>query len=108
MNDNQVVKPVVIDWISALLEDKAHRSKVKLNGQYVTYEIYKKMRDGNMLSIYIYLETEEGYVKEAQLLTSSGEVWAVKPFSIEKKDDGLIIAFQFDIEVRERGASDGI
>lgn len=108
MNDNQVVKPVVIDWISALLEDKAHRSKVKLNGRYVNYEIYKKLRDENTLRIYVYLETEEGYVEEAQLLTSSGEVWAVKPFSIEKKDDGLIIAFEFDIEVRERGASDGV
>ncbi|MET3657817.1 hypothetical protein [Sporosarcina psychrophila] len=97
-----VVQQVLIDRLINYLDDVIHRGKVKLNGQYVNYDIFKTVKEGNVLRKYIYLETETGYVEEAQLLTSTNEVLAIKPFSIEKEDNGLVLAFEFKITIQEQ------
>lgn len=96
-----IIQPILIDRLINYLDELVFRGKVKLNGQFVTYEIFKTVRDGNKLRKYIYLTTEIGLVEEAQLLSNSGDVLAIKPFSIEKQDDGLILAFEFTITVQE-------
>lgn len=96
-----VVQSIVTERLINYLDELIYRGKVKLNGQYVNYEIFKTVREGNVLRKYIYLETETGFVEEAQLLSSMNEVLAVKPFSIEKQDDGLVLAFEFTITVQE-------
>lgn len=96
-----VVQQVLIDLLINYLDEIVHRGKVKLNGQYINYDIFKTVQEGNVLRKYIYMETETGYVEEAQLLSSMNEVLAVKPFSIEKQDDGLVLAFEFTITVQE-------
>lgn len=96
-----VIQPVLIDRLTSYLDELVFRGKVKLNGQYVTYDIFKTVREGSVLRKYIYLQTESGLVEEAQLLSNSGDVLAIKPFSIEKQDDGLILAFEFTITVQE-------
>ena len=96
-----VVQQLLIDRLISYLDELIHRGKVKLNGQYVNYDIHKTVKEGNGVRKYIYLETEMGYVEEAQLLSSSNEILAIKPFSIEKKDNGLVLAFEFTITVQE-------
>ncbi|MET3658537.1 hypothetical protein [Sporosarcina psychrophila] len=96
-----IIQPILIDRLINYLDELVFRGKVKLNGQFVTYDIFKTVRDGNKLRKYIYLTTEIGLVEEAQLLSNSGDVLAIKPFSIEKSDDGLILAFEFTITVQE-------
>ena len=96
-----IIQPILIDRLINYLDELVFRGKVKLNGQFVTYEIFKTVRDGNKLRKYIYLTSEIGLVEEAQLLSNSGDVLAIKPFSIEKQDDGLILAFEFTITVQE-------
>jgi hypothetical protein len=96
-----VVQPIVTDRLINYLDELIKRGKVKLNGQYVNYEIFKTVKENNLLRKYIYLETETGYVEEAQLLSSMNEVLAIKPFSIEKSDDGLVLAFEFTITIQE-------
>lgn len=96
-----VVQQLLIDRLINYLDEIIHRGKVKLNGQYVNYDIFKTVKEENVLRKYIYLETETGFVEEAQLLSSMNEVLAVKPFSIEKQDDGLVLAFEFTITVQE-------
>lgn len=96
-----IIQPILIDRLIGYLDELVFRGKVKLNGQYVNYEIFKTVRDGNTLRKYIYLTSEIGLVEEAQLLSNSGDVLAIKPFSIEKQDDGLILAFEFTITVQE-------
>ncbi|KAA0944063.1 hypothetical protein FQ087_18225 [Sporosarcina sp. ANT_H38] len=96
-----VVQQVLVDRLINYLDELVHRGKVKFNGQYVNYDIFKTVKEGKVLRKYIYLETETGYVEEAQLLSSANEILAIKPFSIEKKDDGLVLAFEFTITVQE-------
>lgn len=96
-----VVQPLLVERLVNYLDDLVHRGKVKLNGQYVNYDIFRTVKDDNVLRKYIYLETETGYVEEAQLLSASGDVLAIKPFSIEKSKDGLVLAFEFTITVQE-------
>lgn len=96
-----VVQQILVDKIVNYLDELISRGKVKINGQYKNYDIFKTVKKGNVLRKYLYLETETGYVEEAQLLTSMDEVLAVKPFSIEKQDDGLVLAFEFTIEIKE-------
>lgn len=96
-----VVQQTLIDRLVNYLDEVIHSGKVKLNGQYVNYEIFKTVKEGNVLRKYIYLETETGYVEEAQLLSSGNDVLAIKPFNIEKQDDGLVLAFEFKITVEE-------
>lgn len=97
----EVVQPILIERLVNYLDELIFRGKVKLNGQYMNYDIFKTVKEGNVLRKYLYLETETGYVEEAQLLTSMNEVLAIKPFSIEKQDDGLVLAFEFTITVQE-------
>lgn len=97
----EVVQKNLIDKMINYLDELIHHGKVKLNGQYKNYEIFKTLKEDNVLRKYLYLETEIGYVEEAQLLTSMNEVLAIKPFSIEKQDDGLVLAFEFTITVKE-------
>lgn len=96
-----VVQQILVDKIINYLDELIFRGKVKINGQYKNYDIFKTVKEGNVLRKYLYLETETGYVEEAQLLSSMGEVLAIKPFAIEKQDDGLVLAFEFTITVKE-------
>lgn len=96
-----VVQQVLIDKLINYLDELIFRGKVKLNGEYKNYDVFKTVKEGNILRKYLYLETEIGYVEEAQLLTSMNEVLVIKPFAIEKQDDGLVLAFEFTIEVKE-------
>ena len=97
----QVVQDVLIQKLLNYLDEIIHAGKIKLNGEYVTYTIFKTKIEGNMIRKYLYMETEMGYIEEAQLVTSMGEVLAIKPFSIEKLEDGLVLAFEFKITVVE-------
>lgn len=96
-----VVQQILVDKIVNYLDELISKGKVKINGQYKNYDIFKTVKKGNVLRKYLYLETETGYVEEAQLLSSMGEVLAIKPFAIEKQDDGLVLAFEFTITVKE-------
>jgi len=96
-----VIQDLLIERLVNYLDELIFKGKVKLNGQYVDYAIFKTIKEKNTIRKYIYLETEVGFVSEAQLLSSSNEVLAIKPFSIEKKDDGLVLAFEFTIEIKE-------
>lgn len=96
-----VIQPILVERLLNYLDELIFRGKVKINGEFVDYEIFKTVRDGNVTRKYIYLTTEVGLVEEAQLLSNSGDVLAVKPFSIHKAEDGLVIAFEFKITVQE-------
>lgn len=97
----KVIQPLLIEKLINYLDDLIFRGKVKINGEYKNYEVFKTVKEGNVLRKYLYLETETGYVEEAQLLTSMNEVLAIKPFAIEKQDDGLVLVFEFTITVEE-------
>ena len=95
------VQPILTDKLLNYLDQLIYYGKVKINDQYVDYEIFKTVIEGNILRKYIYLQTEEGLVEEAQLLSSANEVLAIKPMTIEKQEDGLVLAFEFAINIQE-------
>ena len=105
---NNVTQPIVIDWIIELLKSKAHKGLVKINGEYKRFDIYKTYRDGDKVRFLLYVTSDVGLVEEAQLVSSTGEVWALKPYSINKQDDGLVLAFEFDITIMESGDGNGV
>lgn len=95
------VQPILVDKLINFLDQLIYFGKIELDGQYVDYQIHKTIIEGNVLKKYIYLQSEIGRVEEAQLLSSANEVLAIKPMLIEKQDDGLMVAFQFVINVQE-------
>lgn len=96
-----VIQPILVERLLSYLDELISRGKVKVNGEFANYDIFKTVRDGNTVRKYLYLTTEVGLVEEAQLLSNSGDVLAVKPFSIHKADDGLVLTFEFKITVQE-------
>ena len=96
-----IVQQVLIDGLIKYMDNFMTKGRVKLNGEYVQYSIFKTVIEGNVLRKYIYLDTEVGKVEEAQLLSDNGDVLAIKPSNITKKDDGLVLAFEFTVMVRE-------
>lgn len=87
----------ILDFIDSLVD----KGKVKINGTYHNYSIFKTLKENNTVRKYIYLDSEIGYVEEAQLLSSNNDVLAIKPVEIAKQDDGLVIAFEFKLTVEE-------
>lgn len=96
-----VIQPLLTDRLFNFLDESMVKGKVKLNGVYRDYSMLKTVREGNIMRKYIYLEDEEGLVEEAQLLSGNGDILAVKPFSIQKDDNGLVLAFVFTLIVQE-------
>lgn len=94
-----VVQQVFIDKIVEFMNNEIQKGKVKLNGQYIDYSIYRTIKEDNTLRKYLYLETEVGKVEEAQLLSYDGSILAIKPFFISKTEDGLVLAFEFTVTV---------
>ncbi|KAB8139255.1 hypothetical protein F9U64_01125 [Gracilibacillus oryzae] len=98
-----VVQPIFIEKTINYWNELIKRGKVKLNGQYVNYDIFRTIQEGNELRKYLYLETETGHVEEAQLLTNMNEVLAIKPYKIDKAEDGLVLVFAFELTIKEKG-----
>lgn len=96
-----VVQAIMLDKILDFIDALVDKGKVKINGTYRNYAIFKTIKQDNTVRKYIYLETEIGFVEEAQLLSVNNEVLAIKPVSIEKQEDGLVIAFEFKLSVEE-------
>lgn len=96
-----VIQKVMTDKLINYMSQLIFYGKVKLNGEFVDYQIHESIIEGNLLRVLIYLRSEEGFVEEAQLLSSDNEVLAIKPMSIEKQDDGLVLVFGFVLNVQE-------
>lgn len=94
-----IIQPIFIDKIVGFMNSEIQKGKVKLNGQYLDYEIHKTIKENNTLRKYLYLETEVGVVDEAQLLAQDGAILAIKPFDIKKTEDGLVLVFEFTVTV---------
>jgi hypothetical protein len=96
-----IIQAILIEKMVNHLDGLINSGRIQINGQFQNYTIYKTVKDGNVLRKYLYLETEMGYVEEAQLLSAASEVLAKKPLSISKQEDGIVIAFEFTILVQE-------
>ncbi|MFS0878034.1 hypothetical protein [Solibacillus isronensis] len=99
-----IIQPIFTAAMVDTMDQLCAKGKVKINGDYKNYSMFKTVRDGNKLRKYLYLETEIGYVEEAQLLSINNDVLAIKPVEIEKQEDGLVIAFEFELVIREVNA----
>lgn len=96
-----VIQPIFTSILIDTMDQLCAKGKIKLNGVYKNYEVFKTVKEGNTLRKYLYLETDIGYVEEAQLLSVNNDVLAIKPVEIEKQEDGLVIAFEFKLTLEE-------
>lgn len=97
----EVVQPIMIDKILEYIDNLIFKAKIKINGEYRDFEVFKTIKKDNVIRKYLYIEDETGVIEEAQLLTNQGEILAIKPYSIEKGLDGLVLTFEFKITVEE-------
>lgn len=96
-----VVQPIMLQKIVDFIDSLVDKGKIKINGTYQNYSVFKTVKQENTVRKYIYLETETGYVEEAQLLSVNNDVLVIKPVEIEKQEDGLVIAFEFKLTLEE-------
>lgn len=96
-----IVQPIMTDKILEFIDTLIEKGKVKINGTYHNYSIFKTLKENNTVRKYIYLDSEIGFVEEAQLLSINNDVLAIKPVEIAKQDDGLVIAFEFKLTIEE-------
>lgn len=96
-----VIQQALVDRVVNYIDEITSGGRVKLNGAFVDYTISKTIKDGNKIRKYMLLDTEIGFVEEAQLVSSSGEILARKAFSINKQDDGLALVFEISVTVQE-------
>lgn len=99
-----IVQPIMTDMILGYVDSLIDKGKVKINGTYYNYSIFKTLKENNTVRKYIYLDSEIGFVEEAQLLSVNNDVLAIKPVEIAKQDDGLVIAFEFQLTIEEVSA----
>lgn len=95
------VQQALVKRVLEFLDELMHGGKVKINGNYINFDAYKTIIEGNTIRKYIYIESEQGLVQEAQLTAENGDVLAIKPVNIQKDEDGLMLAFEFVLNVQE-------
>lgn len=96
-----VIQQALISRVVNYINEITSGGRVKINGVFTDYAISNVIVDGNKIRKYILLDEEIGFVEEAQLITSSGEILALKPFSVNKQEDGLALVFEITVSVQE-------
>lgn len=96
-----VIQPVLVDGVVNYINQQIDGGKVRINGELVDRVITSTILDGNTIRKYILLDEEVGFVEEAQLVSTSGEVLAKKAFSINLTEDGTALAFEIKVIVQE-------
>lgn len=94
-----VIQPIFTSLLLDYIDQIATKCKVMINNEPKQLPVFKKLRIGDSVRIYFYLTNERGYVGDAQLISANNDVLAIKPVDVEKLDDGLAIAFDFEVRV---------
>ncbi|MGO0058660.1 hypothetical protein ACTID9_01100 [Brevibacillus fluminis] len=98
--------PIIQNRLLELLRDdlSGHFASalVNVDGQIKTYPIFNTVTAGLKVTKYVYLDDvqAQGQILGATLVDSDGNALANKPLSITKGDSGLLIAFEFSVEVK--------
>lgn len=96
-----VVQPILIAYLANQLSTYVDRGRVKLDGVSREMPIFKTTVEGAKVRKFLYLVEEKGQISEASLLDSAGASLAVKPVSITKAEDGVMIVFEFNLDITE-------
>lgn len=96
-----VIQQTLVSRVVNYINEITSNGRVKINGAFADYEISNVIVDGNKIRKYILLDTETGFVEEAQLVSSSGEILALKPFAINKQEEGIALVFEITVSVQE-------
>lgn len=93
----QVLKDGMINYLNTVMK----KARVFINDKWVDYPIHNTTIIDNVIWKYIYLDTEEGYVKDAHLLSENNEILAAKNFTIHREEDGIALVFKFTLNIKE-------
>lgn len=97
----KVIQQALVSRVVNYINEITKSGRVKINGVFADYEISNVVVDGNKIRKYILLDEEIGFVEEAQLISASGEILALKPFLVNKQEDGLALVFEITVSVQE-------
>lgn len=97
-----IVQNRLLELLRDNLSGHVTNALINVDGQLKTYPIFKTSVNGMKVTKYIYLDDvqSQGQIQSASLMDSSGNALAIKPLSITKGDSGLLIAFEFSLEVK--------
>lgn len=95
-----VVQQGLTTFLADRLSAYIDRGRVKLDGVSKEMPIFKTTIDGNKVRKFLYLVEEKGKISEACLLNASGAALAVKPMSMTKAEDGVMVVFEFDLDIK--------
>ncbi|MFI8714427.1 hypothetical protein [Brevibacillus brevis] len=75
---------------------------INVDGILRSYPIHKTLKNGVKVTKYIYLDDVEaqGQIQSAVLVDTGGNALAIKNMQVIKGDSGLLIAFEFSLEVK--------
>lgn len=77
-------------------------AKVTINGIVHDYPIHPSSYiEGNVLKKFVYLEDEPGHVTHAFIYDRNGRRIQEKSMDIRKGEDGLMVTFFFQLEIKE-------
>lgn len=96
-----VIQPTLVNGVVNYINQQIDGGKVRINGELVDRVITSTILEGNTIRKYILLDEDVGFVEEAQLVSTSGEVLAKKAFSINLTEDGTALAFEIKVVVQE-------
>lgn len=97
-----IVQQKLLSLLTGDLSDHVDHALVVINGQVKSYPIFRRLQEGNKITIYVYLndEGDTGLIQTATLVDSTGEALAIKPTAITKGAAGVMIAFAFTITIQ--------
>lgn len=94
------IQPLLVDRLNEFLNSLATKAKVTINGVVYEKDVYHTSTKFGLRK-YVKLSTEQGLVTRAALVDSLGRELYVKELNYQKGQQGYVIAFPLQIEVKE-------
>ncbi|WGV59391.1 hypothetical protein QIH01_28630 [Brevibacillus brevis] len=97
-----IIQNRLLELLQDDLSNQIKGALINVDGTLRSYPIYKTIKNGFKVTKYIYLDDvqAQGRIQSAVLVDSDGNALAIKNMQVVKGDSGLLVAFEFSLEVR--------
>ncbi|MCD5324787.1 MULTISPECIES: hypothetical protein [Pontibacillus] len=95
------LQPLLINQTVTYINNLIDKAKITIDDVTEDYPIYNSLVEGNSIKKYVYLDNATGYISEAKLVDSLGRDLSVKPLKISKGQDGFMMVFLIELNVKE-------
>ncbi|WP_246615629.1 hypothetical protein ACKE5C_11050 [Aneurinibacillus thermoaerophilus] len=101
MANEPIVQPLLLELLRDDLSNHVASALINVDGQLRAFPIFKTAVHGLKITKYVYLDnTTQGQIQSASLINGEGNTLVHKPVSITKTETGLLIAFEFELQLK--------